>query len=325
MAIIRTVNGDIDPGDLGFCQAHEHVWCDYRMGARKWLDSTVRRDPHDTMLYDEPERMLAELRAFRAAGGDALVDVTTNHWRPDPATLRWLSSTSGVHIVAAGGFYVESTIPEWVDSESIRGIADRLVQETCAADGASGVAVGLFKSAITRARIERAEAKALRAVCRAILRTGLVMTTHTDGGTRLEIPGGTHGLAHLKIFAQEGVPAHRLIVGHVDERPDIGVLDALAAAGCYVQFDVIGKEHWLLDDTRALLLAEMRDRGYLDRLLLGTDRCRKAELYRERGGHGYTYLFDRFFERLRRVAHFSDQEIEVIMRENPARALAFRG
>ncbi len=320
---IRTVTGDIAPGDLGYCQTHEHIWCDYRLGERGHLNGTVRQDPDATMLYDEKDRMLDELRVFHEMGGRAIVDVTTSGWRPDLDTLRELSEASGVKIIATGGFYVESTIPRWVDDTSIREIADHLVAELNEGTGPNRIKVGLFKSAISRGRIERAEMKGLRAVARAILETGAAMTTHTDGGSRYEIPGGTIGVEHIRVFEEEGVPAHRLIVGHVDERPDVGVLAELAGKGCYIQFDVIGKLHWLLDETRAHLIGELRDRGYLDRILIGTDRCRKAELYRELGGSGYTYPFEHFFEILGDRGKLAPSEIDVITAENPARALAF--
>ena len=320
--VIRTVRGDISPEDLGYCQTHEHIWCDYRMGERSELDSRVRRDPSDTMLYDEFDRMLEELILYRDMGGEAIVDVTTNHWRPDHRTLVELSAASGVHIVATGGFYVSSTIPRAIDEMSLVEISAMLVDELREGDPVTGARVGLFKSAISGARIEGTELKALRAVARAMLETGAAMTTHTDGGTRYEIPGGTVGPQHMKVFQEEGVSADRLIVGHVDERPDIALLTELASEGCYIQFDVLGKMHWLLDETRAHLIAQMRNRGYLDRILLGTDRCRKAELYRDMGGVGYTYPFERFFDTLRREGGMSNSEIEVITRENPARALA---
>lgn len=321
MGIIQTVRGEICPEELGFCHAHEHVWCDIRLAERDHIRSRVTRGDEGSMIYDEKERMLEELRTYYDMGGRALVDVTTNHWRPDMATLRELSDQSGVHIVIAGGFYTEPTVPRWVDTLSIREITEVLIGEMVDGDPEHGVKVGLYKSGIWRGRIEGPELKALRAVARAVQETGAAMTTHTGGSRRYEIPGGNMGPSHLKIFKEEGTPAHRLIVGHVDERPDINVLSDLAEEGCYIQFDVIGKLHWLLDETRALLISELKSRGYLDRILLGTDRCRKTELYREQGGVGYTYLFDFFFGVLRKYGGITDSEIRVMMEENPARAL----
>ena len=320
LQIIRTVTGDIPPDQLGFCQTHEHIWCDVRLNERKHLSGTVKRDHSGSMIFDERDRMLEELKMYYEMGGRALVDVTTNHWRPNCLTVRELSEESGVKIVITGGFYTEPSIPKWVDTLSIREIRDRLIAEMEEGDE-HGIKVGLFKSGIYRGRIEGPELKALRAVARAIGETGAAMTTHTGGARRYEVPGGTVGAQHLKFFKEEGVPAHRLIVGHVDERPDVNLLSSLADEGCFIQFDVIGKQHWLLEETRAHLLKELRDRGHLGQLLLGTDRCHKPEFYRELGGFGYTHLFERFFDTLKKHGDFTDSEIRTVMEENPARVL----
>lgn len=321
MGVIQTVCGEISPDELGFCHTHEHVWCDIRLSERDHIRSSVSKGHEGSMIYDEKQRMLEELKAYHEMGGRALVDVTTHHWRPDTATVRQLSELSGVHIVITGGFYTEPSIPKWVDTMSIRQITDTLIAELVDGEPEHGVKVGLYKSGIWRGRIEGPELKALRAVARAVQETGAAMTTHTSGSRRYEISGGNMGPSHLKIFKEEGTAAHRLIVGHVDERPDVNVLSSLAEEGCYIQFDVIGKLHWLLDETRALLIKEMKSRGHLDRILLGTDRCRKTELYRELGGVGYTYLFEHFFGILKKHGGITDSEISMIMEENPARAL----
>ena len=321
MGTIQTVCGTITPDALGFCQTHEHVWCDSRLFDRADIRSGIKASDKSEMIFNDADRMLEELIAYREMGGKTLVDVTTHHWRPDTLTLQKLSEKSNVNIIITGGFYTEPSIPRWVDEKGINELTEILIAELVEGDAEHGVKVGLYKSGIWRGRIEGPELKALRAVARAVLETGAAMTTHTTGSRRYEVPNGNVGPIHLKIFQEEGVPAHRLIVGHVDERPDINVLSTLAEAGCFIQFDVIGKTHWLLDETRALLIKELKARGYLDRILLGTDRCRKAELYKERGGLGYTYLFDHFFSILKKHGGITDSEIRVIMEENPAQAL----
>ena len=98
------------------------------------------------------------------------------------------------------------------------------------------------------------------------------------GSGRFEIRGGNLGSLHLDLFEAEGVDPARVIIGHTDENADIRQLISLARRGAYVQFDVIGKLHWLLDETRVELLVKLADAGHIDRLLLGTDRNRVSEL-----------------------------------------------
>ncbi len=325
MSMVRTVRGDISPTDLGYCQTHEHIWCDFSDIERGYLLPSVTRDVRDTMILDDEDRVLEELRLYYADGGRALVEVTTEHWGRDLARLRDFSERSGVHIIATSGFYTEPSIPGWVDGASVGEIAKILVRDLEEGDPDTGVRPGLFKSGIMRARIEAVELKVLRAVVRASLETGAAVTTHTTGTRRYEIPGGTVGIEHLKIFREEGGHAHRLIVGHVDERPDINVLSELAEHGCYVQFDVIGQYQWLMDETRSDLVKMMIDRGHISRLLFGTDRCNGAGLFRDAGGLGYTHISEVFLPMLKSRAGLSDAQVEAIMIENPARALSLGG
>jgi phosphotriesterase-related protein len=84
---------------------------------------------------------------------------------------------------------------------------------------------------------------------------------------------------------------------------------------------VIGKSHWLLDETRVELLARLVDGGHGDRLLLSTDRCRVSEL-KIKGGPGYDHLLRTFVPKLRQ-AGFDEAMMHQILVTNPSRILAF--
>ena len=314
--MIQTVLGPVAPADLGLCLPHEHVWCDQRLAPRSHLFGATRSTDTYMRLDDEPA-MVAELCAFAEAGGGTVVDVTCDGWGRDLDVLARLSEASGVHLIATAGYYIEPCIPWYVDAMDANALADHVARELV--EGVGGRRCGLVKSAIHRARVEGVELKVLRAVARAQKRTGVAITTHTTGGRRQEVPGGTVGPQQLEVLLHEGVAPHRLIVGHVDERPDVDVLDALARQGCYVQFDVIGKQHWLLDATRADLIVELVRRGHQERLLLSHDRNRGHEM-RYGGGTGYRHLIDDFLPRLR-ASGLDDATLHVVTVANPARAL----
>ena len=316
--MIQTVLGQITPDQLGFCLPHEHIWCDQRYGPRVDLLGTTRSES-TYMRLDDFDVMVAELTAYREAGGRAIVEVTCNGWGRDLDMLARLSEASEVHILSTSGFYIEPHIPQFVHEWPVYRIADYITKEIEEGVGASQRRCGLFKSAIHRARVEGVELKVLKAVATAQKRTGAVITTHTTGNRRMEVPGGVAGVHQLEILKSEGVSPSRLIVGHVDERPDVDVLSALAGEGCFVQFDVIGKEHFLLDQTRAELVHALIQRGYADNLLLSQDTSRKRWL--RSGGHsGYCYIFEDFLPRLRALG-VSDSDIRKMTVANPARAL----
>lgn len=314
--MIQTVLGPIHASELGFCLPHEHVWCDQGLAPRSELFGTFR-SPSTYMRLDDEEAMIAELLAFAAAGGGAIVDVTCDGWGRNLEVLGRLSEASGVHIVATAGYYIEPCIPWFVDVMSVDTLADHITDEL--ERGVNGRRCGVVKSAIHRARVEGVERKVLLAVAKAQLRTGVAITTHTTGGRRHEISGGNVGQQQLEILLAEGVRPDRLIVGHVDERPDVDVLDRLASAGCYVQFDVIGKQHWLLDSTRVKLITELVRRGHAEKLLLSHDRNRGHEM-RFGGGTGYRHLTDEFLPMLT-ASGVDAATIRTLTVENPARAL----
>ena len=317
--MIQTVLGPINPQQLGVCLPHEHVWCDQRLAPRPELFG-VTRSTGSYMRLDDFDRMVGELAAYRAAGGSSLVEVTCDGWGRDLDVLARLSAATGVHIVATAGFYIEPCLPLFVAEWSVARLADHLTREIEEGVGETGRRCGVLKSAIHRARIEGLELKGLEAVAAAQRRTGVAITSHTTGGRRQEIAGGTIGVQQLEVLKAEGVAPSRFIVGHVDERPDIEVLSRFAAEGCFVQFDVIGKEHWLLDQTRAELVHALIERGYVRHLLLSHDRNRDHEM-RYAGGTGYCHLFESFLPRLRALG-VADDDIRTMMVDNPARAFA---
>ena len=316
--MIETVLGSIQADDLGFCLPHEHIWCDQRLAPRNELFEATRSTA-SYMRLDNYAAMVEELCAFSDAGGRAIVEVTCDGWGRDLEVLARLSEATQVHIIATAGYYIEPCMPPFVAEWSLEKLADHITNEVTIGVGASGRKCGVLKSAIHRARVEGLEEKVLRAVAIAHKRTGFVITTHTTGTRRQEIPGGNATVEQLQILKAEGVDPHRLIAGHSDERPDIDVLAAMADEGCFVQFDVIGKEHWMLDATRAELVHALIQRGYGAHLLLSHDRNRGYEM-RYGGNSGYCHLFESFLPRLRKLG-VSEAEIDMITVQNPARAL----
>jgi phosphotriesterase-related protein len=317
MRIVRTVRGDIAPEELGVTASHEHLYCDQRL-CRSNLDFP---GTYAKMVLRDVSMVVKELGDFHSAGGEAIAEMTTGGWGRDVKVLRDISEQSDVHVVAVSGFYVEDCHPDFVDEASIPELEEHLVRElTVGADG-SDVRTGLLKSGIGRPVIEGREEKCARAIARAQIRTGVAITTHTSASSRFEIEGGNIGMQHLDLFEDEGVDLSRVIIGHTDENGDIRQLVSLAERGAMIQFDVIGKVHWLLDETRVQLLCQLVEHGFEDRIMLSSDRCREMELSCN-GGPGYAHVLRRFVPKLRE-AGFDDALIHRILVDNPARILSF--
>lgn len=315
MRVVRTVLGDIDPELLGITAMHEHLVCDQRLcrGGAQLSDD-------NGMVLQDPDVIVEELAAFRDANGGAVAEVTVRGWGRDVGRLADISARTGLHIVATAGFYVEACMPPDADGTSVDELAARLVSEIV--DGADGTGhrAGLLKSALSRPLLEGIEAHCARAVARAAKISGACITTHTSGGVRFHIRGGNGGHQFLDVFESEGVAPDRVIIGHCDENADIRQLRELLARGAFIEFDVIGKEHWLLDATRAALVSNLVDSGHVDRILLSSDRARMSEL-KVRGGLGYDHVLRSFVPALREHG-VTGEAVDQILRKNPARALA---
>ena len=311
MKRVRTVLGDIAPEELGVTAPHEHLWCDQRLCRGADFPQAGEK-----MLIQDLDMIVEEANAFAKAGGRAICEMTLPGWGRDLRKLAEISRRTGLHVVATTGFYIEACHPAFVPEKTCDELAAFLVGELVDGVDGSPHRAGLLKAAVGGVRIEGQEEKCIRAVARAHVRTGMSITTHTSASARFHIDGGNAGTMFLDLFEEEGVDISRVIIGHCDENADIRQLAALIERGAYVQFDVIGKEHWLLDTTRADLVAALAERGHSGRLMLSGDRNRQSEMHVS-GGRGYDYILLEFLPMLRERG-VSEAQIHEMLVANPA-------
>jgi hypothetical protein len=114
-AMIRTIRGNIDPAELGPCDAHEHLFL------------VTPAQPGEE--YSDVSKAIEEAKTLRAAGGRALVDWTPIGLGRDLNGLRAVSEATGLHIVAATGVHrdVHYAADDTLRSESEDTLADRFV------------------------------------------------------------------------------------------------------------------------------------------------------------------------------------------------------
>jgi predicted metal-dependent phosphotriesterase family hydrolase len=318
VAHIQTVKGSITPDSLGVTYAHEHILCDQRLCRSEGLKP--RGTDGGLMILDDEAVAIRELKELKTLGADAMVEVTMQAWGRDVSALRRISEATGLTIIATSGFYIELCHPAFVSEQSIDQLAAGVAHEVTHGVDGTGIRTGLLKAAVSQPPLEGAELKCTRSVARAQRLCGAAITTHTSGSARFEIAGGNAGMILLDVFEAEGVDPGRVIIGHVDENADIRNIEALCRRGAFVQFDVIGKLHWMLDQTRADLVALMVERGLEDHLLLSTDRNRRFEL-KSYGGIGYAHMLTHFVPLLRERG-LGEATIRKFLVENARRAFA---
>ncbi|KDN79344.1 phosphotriesterase [Streptomyces olindensis] len=298
MSAVRTVLGDVPPGDLGVCDAHDHVF----FGSPRLPGQELR----------SVAAARAELAAFREQGGGAVVQWTPYGLGRRAADLPPLSRESGVHVVAATGLhqavhYDEDTLA------GLRGrLADVFVSELTDGIGTSGVRAGLVKVAGGFHALDAHARWTMRAAAEAHRATGAPIAVH------LEL--GTGALDVLDLLCGEGeVPPHRVVLGHLNRSPDLVVHRQAAESGCYLAFDGPSRAHHATDWRMPDAVRALADAGFGDRLLLGADTTTAAARSVD-GGPGMPYLLRRVRPRLAQAV--GEELVGRILRDNPGRAFA---
>ncbi len=307
-----TVRGPVPAGELGVVYPHEHLLT----GPPAPIGAA---DPD--LVLDSGAEVLADLEAFRRAGGRTVVELTTPDYGRDVAGLAELSEASDVHVVATTGLNKARYSSELAAGRTVEELTTWFVSEILQGVGDTGVRCGIAKLGTSLNEILPTEHAVLRAVARTHLETGCPVTTHTELGTLPE--------RQLDILSSEGVPLEAVTIGHLDFCNDLDVIRRVAERGAYVEFDQIPKPKYGLEDEiigRVVILVE---EGHAERLLLSGDFSRKSYFGHWSKGPGMDYLLTTFRHRLGSALadrhHDAEAVLETVFVANPRRALSFKG
>ena len=302
MATIETVLGPIDDEALGFTLSHEHI-----------AQQPAGLGHHYPWLVDRTairERAVRELSEAKAGGIDSIIELSTPDLERDVEMIADVARASGVQVVVATGTW--RVIPRGFWDKPIDAIADVYVREIEVGIGDSGIKAGVIKVANDKEGVTEQGERVLRAAARASNRTGRPISTHQSVGART-------GQRQVEVFLSEGVPMHRVCIGHSADTTDLAYLEGMLQAGVYLSMDrypgTVGRLDW---ERRNATVRALLDRGWAERLMLGHDYGQQR--YAEE--HPTRYLF------LSRVAlpalveaGVSEATIDLMMREVPRRFL----
>jgi phosphotriesterase-related protein len=269
----------------------------------------------DDLLMDSRPAALDELYRFYAAGGRALVEMTTPDYARDAAGMLWLAQHSGVHLVAAAGFNKEKFSAAFLDAP-VEALAERFIGEIERGMDGTVVRAGLVKAASTLNEISPRAEKMFHAAAQAHLATGAPVSTHTEAGTM--------ALEQIDLLTGDGVDAAHIVIGHLDRKLEWEYHLEIARRGVYLGFDQIGKEQYAPDALRVEFIVRLVQAGFGKQILLAGDMARRSywKSYGDRHAPGLTYIPERFVPRLRQAglspAHIADLTVH-----NPARAFSF--
>jgi len=335
--VIQTVDGPIDPEQLGVTLAHEHLLIDLRCLfddsgdalARSIADQPVDTVPRteleyrpyrsrDNLVLDDEDTAAAELEAFREVGGQSLIDLTVDGLAPNPLALHRLSQRTGVHVIAGAGIYVAIAQPAWVAAATVAQLTERLIRAVRTGIGDTTIRAGVLGELGTSSPIHPDEIKVLRAAAQAHLETGVPINVHCALWAR-------EGLRVLDILEAEGVDLRRVALSHMDELLDYDYHCALAARAAWLSFDTwgstfdFGKHREPSDAERLDHLCRMIDAGWPRQILLSHDACTKLNL-RRYGGKGISHILTDVVPQLER-AGVPSSTIRELLVDNPRRYL----
>lgn len=315
MSFVRTVLGDIAPGRLGACGAHEHVFI------RASFPTFVSAE----FLLDDVDRISAELREFRAAGGGALVDTMPCDAGRDVLALAEISRRSGVHIVAPTGLHLPAYYPpgHWGDTLSPEELARLFIQDIETGIDTldySGPVVrrsphkaGVIKVASGKEGMGERERTVFRAACIASRETGAPIITHTEQG--LAAP------EQAAFFRAEGADLAHVVISHTDRITDADYHRRILGTGACVEYDSAIRWAARAENPTADLLALLLPE-YPGQIMSGMDAAKRTYWASYGGSPGITYLVRGLVQALAERG-VSERHIHAMLVETPARAYAF--
>ncbi len=283
------------------------------------------------------DKHVADLKRIYELGVRNIVDLTNQSMGRSPEYVSRLMEATGINIIMSSGYYLDEYIHDMVADLSVEELAKSIIK-----DLTEGLDGGVIKDLKDRTesgslrtlaegedsqRIKAgvigeiawsydgasdAEYKCWEAEAIAAKKTGAVLSTHP---TR-----GIHQVPQAKFLINRGISPDRIIIGHVEcAMLYEGVLKEVLDTGVYIGLDMIGKYEPFNDDERADIACLVKEYGYLDKLLLSLDLC-TVENLKSAGGYGYSHLFESFIPRLKSKG-FTDEDIELVLKENPKRVL----
>lgn len=306
---VVTVTGPAAPDELGLTDAHNHVWIVPPKGAA----------PGAPVLEDF-QRSLQELAFYRQAGGGALVDCQPGGCGRDGRVLARLARQSGVRIIGCTGFHLRKYyVPEaplWSLSaqaacDLFAGELQHGMSETLGHQEEEAVRVGFIKAAC-EARLDDSPLALLEGAAQAARQTGVCVQVHTEKGQAAE--------EILDYFTHQGFSPYRLVLCHMDKRPDPGLHRELAAEGVLLEYDTFFRPQYDPEHNLWPLLDGMLNAGLAGSIALATDLADPVQ-WETNGGPGLAGLLNVVQLRLRGMGT-RERAIHALLGGNIARRLA---
>ena len=341
---VQTVQGLIDPSNVGATITHEHLLIDFipvlqeipgasnlqRMyepvgmnnlwWVRHYWNSNV-----DNLRLTDVDVAIEEATEFYNAGGATIVDVTSIGIGRDPIALLKISRATGLNIIMGGGHYVYLTHGEDIRSASVEELADLIISDVQKGVDGTGIKTGIIGEIGNSWPWEETEKKTLEAAVMAQRATGAPLLIH---------PGRDNYAPIQLLEAVDGWGGNlsQTVMGHIERTIfEYGVLDEVASTGAYMNYDLWGHEstyypmnpgtYMASDQHRLEQVEHLIANGHIKQILHAHDICSKHRI-KKYGGHGWDHIIARVVPRMR-ARGISSESIDTMLIDNPTRMLTF--
>lgn len=310
--IIPTVTGSISSDSLGSTLTHEHfVSLDWSM--RIAFPQLFEED----IFINRAEYLIDKAQKN---GLESIIDLTCINNGRDLKLMQRICERTGLQTVFCTGLYFNEE--PWVPGRSSAFIANLFIKELTEGVQNTGIRPGVIKCATDIYGFSSINQVLLEASAIAAYETGVPVFTHTIAKMK-------HGLQQQKIFDRHGVDLRRVVIGHSGDTNDLEYLQNIMEQGSFIGLDRFGSDGELTDEDRINNLLELIDRGYISQLLISHD----YPLFYDWGDNnwekekrkpvdkvkvGFSYIMEKIIPELRKRG-LSDQEINILMVENPKR------
>ena len=281
----------------GYTYAHEHTT----------IDLSSLKKVEDTNLNCF-KQTIEEYKELYDKGVRNVIDVTVRGMKRNPEYVKKVAEASGINIVQSTGWYQDKFLPEYIETSTVEELAAIMVKDITVGIGNSEVKASLIgEIGTSKNQMTDRERKVFEASVLSHKKTGVPITTHTTLGT--------FGKEQVEFFKSKDIELNKVVIGHVDLTGDVEYVLSLLREGVYVEFDTIGKENYMPDQTRVEMLKKIIEEGFEDKIFLSMDITRRSHL-KANGGLGYAYLLDTFVP-LMRKNDISEPIIEKMLSHNP--------
>ena len=317
MPNVQTVQGAVDPDELGLTLVHEHLRFRDEAVAEEWPGR-----------YDEQAELDAALEAVNAAqahGVKTIVDPTAMFGGRDVRFMKRVADETGAQIVPCTGIYSYDYLPPYFANRDIDAMAEHFISDIESGVQGTDIRAAFLKCAADAAGVSKNVEKIHRAVARASVKTGAPIMAHS-------MPAVATGPRQIEIFEEEGVDLARVQIAHCGDSEDLDYIEGLLAKGVYVGLDRYGLEMFLPIGKRNAVAAELLRRGHAERLMISQDYCGTIDWYPPEMNEmavsqgavrnwSMTLVFEEVVPALREAGVLDDETFKTIFVDNPKRWL----